>query len=98
MNDLSLTPDATNEEINVAKALVEQLLNQALTQINQDKTTNQVNLTEQQGVKAINDVQVNVVKKNEARTAITNVEDNKSQLFNNNDEATTEEKMKRFNN
>ncbi|WP_019235959.1 SasC/FmtB family protein [Staphylococcus warneri] len=92
LNDLSLTPDATNEEINVAKALVEQLLNQALTQINQDKTTNQVNLTEQQGVKAINDVQVNVVKKNEARTAITNVEDNKSQLFNNNDEATTEEK------
>lgn len=92
MNDLSLTPDATNEEINVAKALVEKLLNQALTQINQDKTTNQVNLTEQQGVKAINDVQVNVVKKNEARTAITNVEDNKSQLFNNNDEATTEEK------
>ena len=68
-----------------------------MTQINQDKTTNQVNLTEQQGVKAINDVQVNVVKKNEARTAITNVEDNKSQLFNN-DEATTEEKMKRFNN
>ena len=51
-----------------------------------------MNLTEQQGVKAINDVQVNVVKKNEARTAITNVEDNKSQLFNNNDEATTEEK------
>lgn len=92
LNDLSLTPDATNEEINVAKALVEKLLNQALTQINQDKTTNQVNLTEQQGVKAINDVQVNVVKKNEARTAITNVEDNKSQLFNNNDEATTEEK------
>ena len=42
--------------------------------------------------------QVNVVKKNEARTAITNVEDNKSQLFNSNDEATTEEKMKRFNN
>ena len=92
LNDLSLTPDATNEEINVAKALVEKLLNQALTQLNQDKTTNQVNLTEQQGVKAINDVQVNVVKKNEARTAITNVEDNKSQLFNNNDEATTEEK------
>jgi hypothetical protein len=40
MNALSLTPDATNEEINIAKALVEKLLNQALAQINQDKTTN----------------------------------------------------------
>ena len=56
MNALSLTPDATNEEINIAKALVEKLLNQALAQINQDKTTNQVNLTEQQGVQSINDV------------------------------------------
>ena len=63
MNALSLTPDATNEEINIAKALVEKLLNQALAQINQDKTTNQVNLTEQQGVQSINDVQVNVVKR-----------------------------------
>lgn len=74
MNALSLTPDATNEEINIAKALVEKLLNQALAQINQDKTTNQVNLTEQQGVQSINDVQVNVVKKNDARAAITNAE------------------------
>lgn len=92
LKDLSLTPDATNEEINVAKSLVEKLLNQALTQINEDKTTNQVNLTEQQGVKAINDVQVNVVKKNDARRSITSAEANKSQLFNNNGEATTEEK------
>lgn len=92
MNALSLTPDATNEEINIAKALVEKLLNQALAQINQDKTTNQVNLTEQQGVQSINDVQVNVVKKNDARAAITNAEAIKNQLFNNNGEATTEEK------
>ncbi|WP_239682511.1 DUF1542 domain-containing protein [Staphylococcus warneri] len=92
MNALSLTPDATNEEINIAKALVEKLLNQTLAQINQDKITNQVNLTEQQGVQSINDVQVNVVKKNDARAAITNAEAIKNQLFNNNGEATTEEK------
>jgi hypothetical protein len=41
---------------------------------------------QQQGVQSINDVQVNVVKKNDARAAITNAEAIKNQLFNNNGE------------
>ena len=98
MNDLSLTPDATNEEINVAKALVEKLLNQALTQINQDKTTNQVNLTEQQGVKAINDVQVNVVKRMKQELQSLTLKIIKASCLIITMKQQLKKKMKRFNN
>lgn len=98
LNDLSLTPDATNEEINVAKALVEKLLNQALTQINQDKTTNQVNLTEQQGVKAINDVQVNVVKRMKQELQSLTLKIIKASCLIITMKQQLKKKMKRFNN
>ena len=92
LRELSQTSDATTEEINIAKALVEKLLNEALNQINQDRTTNQVNETEIQGIQAINNIQVSPTKKLDARTAINSAEENRANVFNSNNEATLEEK------
>lgn len=92
IKNIKETLNATTNEIEAAISEIEKILEQALSQINQDITTQQVNKTKEQGVQAINDVQVKVVKKPEANELLSQVANNQEQLINQINEATKEEK------
>lgn len=92
IKNIKETLNATTNEIEAAISEIEKILEQALSQINQDITTQQVNKTKDQGVQAINDVQVKVVKKPEANELLSQVANNQEQLINQINEATKEEK------
>ncbi|PTU86791.1 methicillin resistance protein FmtB [Staphylococcus pasteuri] len=92
IKNIKETLNATTNEIEAAISEIEKILEQALSQINQDITTQQVNKTKEQGVQAINDVQVKVVKKLEANELLSQVANNQEQLINQINEATKEEK------
>lgn len=92
IKNIKETLNATTNEIEAAISEIEKILEQALSQINQDITTQQVNKTKEQEVQAINDVQVKVVKKPEANKLLSQVANNQEQLINQINEATKEEK------
>ena len=86
------TPDATKEEKDVAKTKVDEEANKAKQNIDRAVTNNDVDNETTNGTNAINAVQVEVVKKVQARKAIDDAVTNKKAEIDKNRDATKEEK------
>ena len=86
------TPDATTEEKEAAKAKVDQAVTEAKAHINEAITNSDVDEAKTNGTNTINAIQLDVLKKSEARQAIDNEVINKKTEIDNNVDATIEEK------
>ncbi len=86
------TPDATKEEKDVAKNKVDEEANKAKQNIERAITNNDVDTETTNGTNAINAVQVEVVKKAQARQAIDDTVTSKKAEIDKNIDATKEEK------
>ena len=84
------TPDATKEEKDVAKTKVDEEANKAKQNIDRAVTNNDVDNETTNGTNAINAVQVEVVKKVQARKAIDDAVTNKKAEIDKNRDATKE--------
>uniref|UniRef100_UPI000A4EACF2 SasC/FmtB family protein n=4 Tax=Staphylococcus TaxID=1279 RepID=UPI000A4EACF2 len=89
---LQQTPDATQEEIDVAKAKVDVAVNDAKANINSANTNGEVDTASNNGVDTINAIQVEVAKKSQARQAIDDAATAKKATIDQTPDATQEEK------
>ena len=86
------TPDATEEEKEAAKSKVDEEVIKAKHGIDQARTNNDVDQVEQNSTTVINNIQLAVVKKSEARQAIDDLAKLKKATIDLTQEATEEEK------
>lgn len=89
---INQTPDATNEEKQAGIKRVNDAVAQALQQINQDHSTQQVNSTRDNTVNEIGNIQVNPVEKTNARNAINQSKAQQLATIQGNQNSTDEEK------
>ncbi|OFR99610.1 YSIRK signal domain/LPXTG anchor domain surface protein [Staphylococcus sp. HMSC067B04] len=90
--ELNSTPHATQDEKQDALTRLTQAKETALNDINQAQTNQNVDTALTSGIQNIQNTQVNVRKKQEAKTTINDIVQQHKQSIQNNDDATTEEK------
>lgn len=90
--ELNSTPHATQDEKQDALTRLTQAKETALNDINQAQTNQNVDTALTSGIQNIQNTQVNVRKKQEAKTTINDIVQQHKQTIQNNDDATTEEK------
>ncbi|MCG2111252.1 DUF1542 domain-containing protein [Staphylococcus epidermidis] len=90
--ELNSTPHATQDEKQDALTRLTQAKESTLNDINQAQTNQNVDTALTNGIQNIQNIQVNVRKKQEARTTINDIVQQHKQTIQNNDDATTEEK------
>lgn len=90
--ELNSTPHATQDEKQDALTRLTQAKENALNDINQAQTNQNVDTALTSGIQNIQNTQVNVRKKQEAKTTINDIVQQHKQSIQNNDDATTEEK------
>lgn len=90
--DINNTPGATQEEKNEAITKLTQAKDNALQQINQAQTNDNVDAAQNDGIQALENVNTNVAKKQQAKNDINHVATQHKQAIQNNDDATNEEK------
>ncbi|MDS3905225.1 DUF1542 domain-containing protein [Staphylococcus hominis] len=91
-NIIDQTPDATTEEKEAAKSKVDEEVTKAKRNINQAVTNNDVNQVEHNSTIAINNIQLNIIKKIAAKTLIDQVARAKKNNIDQTSNATKEEK------
>lgn len=90
--ELNSTPHATHDEKQDALTRLTQVKESILNDINQAQTNQNVDTALTNGIQNIQNIQVDVRKKQEARTTINDIVQQHKQTIQNNDDATTEEK------
>ncbi len=90
--ELNSTPHATQDEKQDALTRLTQIKESTLNDINQAQTNQNVDTALTNGIQNIQNIQVDVRKKQEARTTINDIVQQHKQTIQNNDDATTEEK------
>lgn len=90
--ELNSTPHATQDEKQDALTRLTQVKESTLNDINQAQTNQNVDTALTNGIQNIQNIQVDVRKKQEARTTINDIVQQHKQTIQNNDDATTEEK------
>ncbi|MCC3754475.1 SasC/FmtB family protein [Staphylococcus capitis] len=90
---LNQTPDATDEEKNAANTKVDQALNEGVQQTNRSTSNDDVDNAKTNATQAINNINVDVQKKPQAKEAIASKANEKQREINNDNEGTTEEKQ-----
>lgn len=90
--EINNTPNATQEEKNEAITRLTQSKDNALQQINQAQSNDNVDAAQTGGIQALDNVNANVVKKQQAKESIRNTAEQRKQAIQNNDDATNEEK------
>lgn len=90
---LNQTPDATDEEKNAANTKVDQALNEGIQQINNSNSNSDVENAKTNATQTINNINVDVQKKPQAKEAIASKVNEKQIEINNDNEGTTEEKQ-----
>lgn len=90
--ELNSTPHATQDEKQDALTRLTQVKESILNDINQAQTNQNVDTALTNGIQNIQNIQVDVRKKQEARTTINDIVQQHKQTIQNNDDATTEEK------
>ncbi|WP_422124958.1 DUF1542 domain-containing protein [Staphylococcus caprae] len=90
--EINNTLNATQEEKNEAINRLTQAKENALQQINQAQSNDNVDAAQTGGIQALDNVNANVVKKQQAKELIRNTAEQRKQAIQNNDDATNEEK------
>ncbi|MCM3497772.1 SasC/FmtB family protein [Staphylococcus capitis] len=90
---LNQTPDATDEEKNAANTKVDQALNDGIQQINRSTSNNDVDNAKTNATQTIDNINVDVLKKPQAKEEIASKVNDKQREITNDNEGTTEEKQ-----
>ena len=88
---LNQTPDATDEEKNAANTKVDQALNDGIQQINRSTSNNDVDNAKTNATQTIDNINVDVLKKPQAKEEIASKVNDKQREITNDNEGTTEE-------
>ncbi|MCK8659458.1 DUF1542 domain-containing protein, partial [Pseudomonas umsongensis] len=90
---LNQTPDATDEEKNAANTKVDQAINDGIQQINRSTSNNDVDNAKTNATQTIDNINVDVLKKPQAKEEIASKVNDKQREITNDNEGTTEEKQ-----
>ncbi len=90
--DIDNKQNATREEKNEAKAKIDEIANQARLNIERGVHNDDVKITKENAINKVHDVQVNAIRKNQAKQTITDQANDKKAEINQTPNATDEEK------